>query len=39
MSEVCYTWHYGGALSVRLTRVEGTRGTPNRLCADGGEGI
>jgi hypothetical protein len=39
MSEVGYTWHDGGALSVTLARVEGTRGTPYRFGADGGEGI
>src|SRR5262245_39047975 len=40
MSEIGYTWHDGGvARTVRFARVEGTRGTPYRFGADGGEGV
>src|SRR5262252_6818400 len=40
MSEIAYTWQDDGvARTVRFTRVEGTRGTPYRFGADGGEGI
>ena len=40
MSEIAYTWHEDGVTrTVRFGRVEGTRGTPYRFGADGGEGI
>ena len=40
MSQIAYTWHEDGVTrTVRFGRVEGTRGTPYRFGADGGEGI
>jgi formylglycine-generating enzyme required for sulfatase activity len=40
MFEIGYTWHDGHvARTVTFARVEGTRGTPYRFGADGGEGV